>query len=100
MPPQTLLRAADGRPIELQDLLPSDTRFKILIFAGDTIESSQRAKLEWLAEELGNPKSFLSLFSSSGKWESTFDIITISSGKMEDVEYTDVPKLLRSHWSK
>ncbi|KAF7969243.1 hypothetical protein HWV62_27888 [Athelia sp. TMB] len=100
MPPQVLLRAADGRPIELQDLLPSDTRFKILVFAGDTTESSQRAKLERLAEELGNPKSFLSLFSYSGKWESTFDIITISSGKIEDVEYTDVPELFRSHWSK
>ncbi|KAF7964521.1 hypothetical protein HWV62_6261, partial [Athelia sp. TMB] len=100
MPPQVLLRAADGRPIELQDLLPSDTRFKILVFAGDTTESSQRAKLERLAEELGNPKSFLSLFSYSGKWESTFDIITISSGKIEGVEYTDVPELFRSHWSK
>ena len=26
------VRATDGRPYELQDLLPSDTRFKILVF--------------------------------------------------------------------
>ncbi|KAF7369055.1 hypothetical protein MVEN_00232300 [Mycena venus] len=33
---EVLVRAADGRPIELQDMLPSNALFKLLVFTGDT----------------------------------------------------------------
>ena len=36
----------------LQDLLPADTRFKVLIFAGNTTLPQQKARLEKLAEDL------------------------------------------------
>ena len=36
--PQVLLRAADRRPYEIQDLLPSDARFKVLVFVGDNAD--------------------------------------------------------------
>lgn len=51
MPPQVIVRAADARAYELQDLLPSDARFKILVFAGDTANPAQRAKVEKLVGE-------------------------------------------------
>ncbi|KZP17569.1 hypothetical protein FIBSPDRAFT_746817 [Athelia psychrophila] len=97
MPPQMLLRAADARPYELQDLLPADARFKILVFAGDTTQPAQRARVERLAGEL---HGVLALFGAGGAVEGTFDVLAISSGKKEDVGYADVPALLRSHWSK
>ncbi|KAF5351297.1 hypothetical protein D9758_008005 [Tetrapyrgos nigripes] len=100
VPPQYLLRAADSRPFEIQDLLPSDTRFKILVFTGNTSEPSQLAKLQTLAEELQAPDSFLTKFSPGGKPETLFDIISISSAKKESVVYNALPQLFRSHWSK
>ncbi|KAF7974514.1 hypothetical protein HWV62_12092 [Athelia sp. TMB] len=100
IPPQVLIRVADGRPSELLDLLPADTRFKILLFVGDITpasQSPQRVKLEKLAEEL---KSMLVTRSVGCEWGDTFDIITIATGKSADLDYIDAPIPLRSHWSK
>jgi phenol 2-monooxygenase len=99
MLPQILVRAADARPYELQDLLPADTRFKILIFAGNITDAVQRMKVEKLAEEMGRPQSFLKNIPGE-EWNKVFDILAISSGKKEHVNYTELPELFRSHWSK
>jgi phenol 2-monooxygenase len=98
--PQILVRAADARPYELQDLLPADTRFKILVFAGDTTDAVQRTKVEKLAEEMDMPESFLKTYNSGEDRDKVFDILAISSGKKEHVNYTELPELFRSHWSK
>lgn len=98
--PQILVRAADARPYELQDLLPADTRFKILIFAGDTTKIAQRIKVEELAQEMCRPESFLNKYAPGEEMNKVFDILAISSGKKEHVNYTELPKLFRSHWSK
>jgi len=98
--PQILVRAADARPYELQDLLPADMRFKILIFAGDTTQVAQRIKVEKLAQEMSRPESFLQKYTPGEEWNKVFDILAISSGKKEHVNYTELPKLFRSHWSK
>ena len=50
--PDISVCAVDRRPIEIQDLLPSDTRFKILVFTGDTSEPEQLLKVVNLAEDL------------------------------------------------
>ena len=36
---QTFLRTADSCPVEIQDLLPSDTRFKLLAFTEEDPEN-------------------------------------------------------------
>jgi len=75
-------------------------RFKILIFAGDTTQIAQRIKVEKLAQEMGRPESFLKKYTPGDEWNKVFDILAISSGKKEHVNYTELPKLFRSHWSK
>lgn len=99
MPPQVLLRVADARPYELHDLLTADSRFKILAFVGDNgpLQSSQSARVERLADEL---EAVLAQLSTNGGWERVVELIAISSRKLADMDYTDVPSLLRSHWSK
>lgn len=100
MPPQILIRAADARPVELQDLLPADSRFKVLIFTGDITIMAQRMKIETLAEKMSEPESFLNKYTTAEEWNRAFDILAISLGEKEQINYTDVPKLFRSHWSK
>jgi len=101
--PQTLVRAADSRPYELQDLCPADTKFKILIFLGDIAEPAQAERAQKLAEALGKPESFLSNYgrAKSGVvgWKS-FELLTICTTRKEVVNYSDVPTLLRPHWTK
>ncbi|KAK7056500.1 hypothetical protein VNI00_003056 [Paramarasmius palmivorus] len=97
VPPQILLRAADGRPFDIQDLLPSDTRFKVLVFTGDSSDPAQLAKVTSLAEEIQAPGSFLTK-SSFGK--DMLEFMAISSANKQSVVYNVIPALFRSHWSK
>ena len=102
MPPQIILRAADARPFELQDLLPSDTRFKILFFAGNLDSEYQRGKLASFAQAATAENGFLRKYGRGANdgWGDIFELITIVCGKKESVDYTTVPAVLRSHWSK
>ena len=101
--PQTLIRAADSRPYELQDLCPADAKFKILIFLGDIADPSQAERAQKLAEMLGKPESFLSKYgrAKSGVvgWK-VFELLTICTTRKEIVNYLDVPAFLRPHWTK
>lgn len=101
MPPQVFVRAADARPYDIQDMIPSDTRFKLLFFVGHLTEDRVR-ELKFLSEGLSDPSSFLQKYGypSQEVAQSMFDIITIMSGDKGEIEYTRVPALLRPHWSK
>ncbi|EPQ56124.1 hypothetical protein GLOTRDRAFT_137955 [Gloeophyllum trabeum ATCC 11539] len=101
MPPQTIIRVADSWPFELQDLLPADTRFKVVFFTGDYMNPTQRDKVLELAEKLNQPESFLRKFTPKGaRSGDVFDLLTIAASKKEQVTYTDFPKVFRPHWSK
>ena len=93
---QVAIRVADAWPFDIQDLLPSDSKFKIILFAGDVKDNVQKARLNDLAIELGKPSRFLNHPSK----EALFDFISICIGKKEEVDYTDVPAFFRPHWSK
>lgn len=100
MPPQVLVRVADLRPWNLQDVILSNAHFKILVFAGDITESSQLDKITSLAEELDKPENFFRKHSPASAKEAVFDIYTISSAKKEQIDYTAFPAVLRPHWSQ
>ena len=101
--PQILIRAADSRPYELQDLCPADTKFKILLFLGDTTDPTQLERAQKLAEALGKPESFLSKYGRSkpgvAGWK-VFDLLTICATRKDVVNYLDVPAFMRPHWTK
>lgn len=93
--PQNFVGAADSTPYNLQDLLPSDFRFKLLVFTGDFNEPIQTRKVEGLVKSLERPESFLNKYPRE-----RFDITTISKGNKLEFDYLKVPQLLRPHWSK
>ena len=100
VPPQKFVRGADAWPYELQDLLPSDFRYKLLVFTGDLDDASQQQRINSLVKGLQQPESFLTKYASNKSSKSRFDIITISKGKKEEFNFLKVPSVLRSHWSK
>lgn len=99
VPPQALVRAADGRPFELQDLLPSDGRYKLLVFAGDTHDTSQLARVRSFSDAIGEEGAFGKEV-VGGEREKWLDVLTVCSTPLQDVNYTEVPPALRLHWSK
>ncbi|KAH7870520.1 FAD binding domain-containing protein [Lentinula edodes] len=101
MPPGTVVRLLDFCPIHIHDLLPSDTRFKILVFAGNASSSAQRMRLQQLAVKIGNLRSLLGLDILPGNSsQSGLDVLTILSTKLELALFKELPLKLRSHWSK
>ena len=101
VPPQMMVCAADGRPYELQDLLPSDARFKVLVFAGDMLCPNQLSRVHVLADELLGEGGILSRFAPRDLGlPSTFDVLTLSTVPLKQMRIGDLPKSLRSHWSK
>ena len=104
MPSTILVRAADAAVTDLQDLLPSDTRFKLLIFTGNLDVETQKAKLERFIADATSSSGFLKKYGSRDSkrpgWDKVFDTVTILLGKKDTVEYTIVPSVLRPHWNK
>ncbi|KAG1900271.1 FAD binding domain-containing protein [Suillus fuscotomentosus] len=98
VPPYKFMRAADGRPFELQDLLPSDSLFKLLVFTGKFSDPLQQARVESMVADMQKPESFLNRYVTPGS--SRFDIITISKGRKDEFNLLRLPALLRPHWSK
>lgn len=99
MPPHVFVQVADGRPVEIQDVLPADTRFKLLLFAGDTSEPAQLQKVRAFADALKGEEAFFKRHGGSDPWK-VFDIQVISSASKFAVDFTDFPKSLCPHWSK
>ena len=97
MPPHVFIRAADARPFEIQDLLPADTRFKVPVFAGDTSDEKQLARVRRLADDIAD--GFYRRFGGAEPAK-TFDVLSICSATKDKVNYTDLPPLFRTHWSK
>ena len=90
---------ADRRAIDIQDVCPADTRFKVLVFTGDLRDPAQRARVEKFAAELGRKDGFFRAIGET-KAESIYDVLSILKGKKEEGSHFDVPEILRSHWSK
>lgn len=97
--PHVFVRAADGRPYEIQDLLPFDTRFKILVFAGDTSNESQNDRVKALAEQFSSADGFYHRYGGKNP-SKIFEILAISPLPKDSIAYTDIPEVFRSHWSK
>ncbi len=109
--------AADARPVNIQDMLPADMRFKILTFVGNIADEATAARVRALAEQLAESDCFLQRYAHAGK-DSAFDLICISASSKDDVDYTgthrdfpeeslvvadntlDFPAVFRSHWAK
>jgi len=92
LPPHLVICAADARPIEIQDLCPADTRFKIIVFTGP----SHGAHLNAVTAELERANGWMRRYGG----DATFDIITVCQGSKDTVEWLGVPKVLRSNWRK
>jgi len=84
--PHVLVRAADAREVNIQDLAPSDARFKLFVFPA---EHPQK-----VAAHLNRPECIFN------KQRDAFDVITVLQGSKNMVNYLGVPPVLRPHWSK
>ena len=88
MIPHTFVQAADVLPVNIHDHLPSDTRFKVLVFVGDIARPEVLARVRALAEEMGGPAHFVRRFGGQGdEYQQVFDFLCVCASKKEDVDW-------------
>lgn len=99
-PPEMVLRAADDELVQIHDVLPSDTSFKLLVFTGNIYEEKQKMLVNALADQLSQSPLCNQRPIGQGRYMKMVEPIVIVRGKKGEVRWTDVPAVLRSHWSK
>lgn len=99
MPPKIIIGTADGGPVEVHDLLPSDGRFKLFVFSGDLRDAAQLELLRNFAEAIDGEKAFGKEI-VGGEREKWLDVLTVAHTPLLETHYTEVPATLRSHWRK
>lgn len=90
MPSFQILNQSDARPVQLQDLLVNNGRWRLLVFAGNPQLESQMARIQALGRYLADsPTSF------TKRYARLFETLTIHSGSRTETELSDFPNALR-----
>lgn len=98
MPSVKVLNQSDARPWQFQELLPSNGRWRIVIFAGDILETNQRKKLEAVGQALDSQSSFLHRFTPPGaSYDTVFEILAVHSAPRTKSTIFDFPEVFRHY---
>jgi phenol 2-monooxygenase len=96
MPSFKVLNQADARPWHFQELLKSNGRWRLVIFAGNITNQSQHEKIKKLGESLGSPKSFLKRFTPANRsYDSVIEVLTVHSTPRQKTTIFDFPEVFR-----
>lgn len=96
IPSHKVLNQSDARPWHLQELLPSNGTWRILVFAGDVLDPAQFSRYSALGESLSSTDSFVNRYKpmdDDGRLGSFFEILTIHSSPRKKVELLALPNL-------
>ncbi|KAB5581282.1 hypothetical protein GE09DRAFT_1085771 [Coniochaeta sp. 2T2.1] len=102
IPSHKVLNQSDARPWHLQELLPSNGTWRVIVFAGDILDQGQFSRLSALGKELTSTDSFMNRFKlKEDKTPSSFfEILTIHSSPREKVELLSLPAVFHPYSSE
>lgn len=96
MPSFKVLNQADARPWHFQELLKSNGRWRVVVFAGNVKDKSQKSKLDALGKKLGRERSFLKRFTPpSKKYDSVIEVLTVHSAPRQETTIFDFDPAFR-----
>jgi len=94
MPSFKVLNQSDARPWHFQEVLRSNGRWRIVVFAGDVSNKTQMDRVQKLGQALSSPKSFINRFTPADKpIDSVIEILTIHSSSRVATELSDFPDI-------
>lgn len=98
MPSVKVLNQADARPWHFQELLPSNGRWRLIIFTGDLSISTQKARLDQLGERLARPDSVLNRFTpANARYDSVIELLSVHAGPRTGRTIFDFPEVFRPY---
>lgn len=86
-----LINQAEAGPTQLADLLKSDGRWRMIVFAGDLTDSYQAQRVQNLGDLLAGPHSILRTYTQpSQPIDSVIELLTIHSGPRQAISLFDL----------
>ncbi|OAA63797.1 FAD monooxygenase [Cordyceps fumosorosea ARSEF 2679] len=96
IPSVKVLSQADARPWHLQELLPSDGRWRVVVFPGDVRDASRAERLRAVADDFEDGDSFLTRFTpADGPVDAVFEVLVVHSAPRTAVTIFDFPPIFR-----
>ena len=93
-PNARVVNQADGRAWNIQDLLHSNGRWRLFVFAGDLQDARIMHRYENLGRALQANASPLSIFTSGPrKYDRLVDVITVHSSPRHSIELQQLPEI-------
>jgi phenol 2-monooxygenase (NADPH) len=91
LPSHQVLNQADAWPTELGDMLKSDGRWRLIVFAGDVTDTVQAKRGQQLGEALAASGSFLHRFTPTGKpIDEVIEVLTVHNAPRTAVNLLDL----------
>lgn len=82
----------------MQELLPANGRWRIVVFAGDISKPEQRKKLDHVGEVLGGKDSLLKRFTPSGaRYDSVIETLAVHTAPRRETTIFDLPYVFRQY---
>jgi phenol 2-monooxygenase len=98
MPSVKLLNQSDARPSHFQELLRSNGRWRVVIFAGNVESAKQKARLTELGQRLEKSDSFLKRFTPpKARYDSVIELLAVHSAPRVAATIFDFPEVFRPY---
>ncbi|KAI9369456.1 FAD binding domain-containing protein [Aspergillus egyptiacus] len=98
IPSVKVLSQADARPWHLQERLPSNGSWRVLVLAGDVTKAAQKEKIEKLGAALSDKNSFLRRYTPAGaRYDSVIEVLTVHAAPRHAVDIFDFPEVFRPY---
>ncbi|KAG4223574.1 Phenol hydroxylase [Phytophthora cactorum] len=93
-----VVNQSDARPWHFQEKLKSTGQFRIVVFAGNILNPSQKKRVEDFCEAFGAPNSFYrTSATSSPPLDNPIEVLTIHSAKRVETNLMDFPEILHPY---
>lgn len=92
-----MIRVADGRPFDLQDILNADAKWRLLVFVGDPRAPGQEDTIHSLARYLHGARG---IFRGFGVESKVCELVTIGTFTGEDRYTYELPDPVKADWTR
>lgn len=98
VPSTKVLAQSDARPWHFQELLPSNGRWRVVVFTGDISQPEQKKKLESVGQAINDKSSFYRRFTPPGaRYDTVFEILAVHTASRKDTTIFDFPEVFRNY---
>jgi phenol 2-monooxygenase (NADPH) len=98
MPSAKVLNQADARPWHFQELLPSNGRWRVVVFAGDISKPDQKKRIDAVGAAIDDKNSFLRQYTPAGaKPDSVIELLGVHSAPRATSTIFDMPEVFRPY---